>query len=92
MTTHVAARELIITGRVQGVAFRWTCQLEAERRGVAGWVTNEPDGSVRAWFEGPPADVQAMHDWCLTGPSGARVTRVDGVDRTPTGLTGFAVR
>ena len=40
------------TGRVQGVSFRWTTCRLAERFGVAGWVCNEPDGSVRLVAEG----------------------------------------
>ncbi|PWE17465.1 acylphosphatase [Marinicauda salina] len=69
----VAAR---ITGRVQGVSFRAWTQAMAERRGVAGWVRNEPDGSVRALLmgeEGAVADVvRALHD----GPPAAQVEAV----------------
>lgn len=79
-------------GRVQGVFFRGTCQQEAERRGLAGWVTNEPDGSVRAWFEGPSGDVEALLAWCRHGPPGASVERVDEAERRPNGLRRFDVR
>jgi len=78
-----------VTGLVQGVFFRATCQDQATRRGVAGWVRNEPDGSVRAYFEGPPDAVAAMVDWCLEGPRRAAVDRVEVTERDPTGVTGF---
>jgi acylphosphatase len=88
----VVAREVVVSGRVQGVFFRASCQQEAERRGVAGWVANEPDGSVRAWFEGPTAGVDAMCEWCRHGPPGALVDRVTEQDRAPGGLRAFTVR
>jgi len=44
--------EAIFTGRVQGVGFRATAQSLARRHEVAGWVRNEPDGSVRLVAEG----------------------------------------
>lgn len=84
--------EVRVLGWVQGVAFRWTCQLEAERHGVSGWVRNEPDGSVLARFEGESGAVDALVDWCRTGPSGARVERLDVRDVEPAGPTGFDVR
>lgn len=90
--TDVAAREVVVHGRVQGVFFRGSCQREAQQRRLTGWVTNEPDGSVRAWFEGALADVEAMCDWCRHGPPGARVERVVAVDRDPGGLHRFDVR
>ncbi len=65
-----------VTGRVQGVMFRDSCRREAERLGVAGWVRNEPDGSVAFEAEGPPAAVEALVAWGRTGPPGARVDEV----------------
>lgn len=79
-------------GRVQGVFFRASCQREAEQRRLVGWVANEPDGSVRAWFEGAKAEVDAMCEWCRHGPPGARVQRIDLADRQPRGLRSFDVR
>ena len=86
------AREVVVHGRVQGVGFRAYCQQEAEQQGLAGWVTNEPDGSVRAWFEGSAPRVEAMLAWCVHGPPSARVERVDVVEHEPRGLPGFGVR
>ncbi len=65
-----------ITGRVQGVYYRgWTAE-QAERRGLAGWVQNMPDGSVLAQFIGPEAAVAAMIEACREGPSDARVEEI----------------
>jgi acylphosphatase len=88
----VTAREVVVHGRVQGVFFRASCQREALARNLTGWVGNEPDGSVRAWFEGPREEVDAMAAWCQDGPPDAVVERVDDEDRQPRGLHGFDVR
>ncbi|HEX3930941.1 MAG TPA: acylphosphatase [Nocardioides sp.] len=81
-----------VTGRVQGVGFRWYAQQEARRRGVTGWVRNEPDGSVAAVFEGDDDDVTALVDWCRQGPSSAVVRDVAVTDAAPTGADVFDVR
>jgi acylphosphatase len=81
-----------VTGRVQGVSFRWYAVQEAERRGVAGWVRNEPDGSVAAHLEGDDAAVDAMVDWLRQGPSYASVRDVAVTEAQPTGADSFGIR
>ena len=88
MTTAVQVR---VTGRVQGVSFRWYAQEQARRLGVAGWVRNEPDGSVLLHAEGDDEAVDALVAWCRTGPSLAKVARVSVRDAAPTGATSFDV-
>jgi acylphosphatase len=81
-----------VTGRVQGVAFRWYAVQEAERLGVHGWIRNEPDGSVAAQLEGDDAGVDAMVEWCQHGPSYAAVRDVAVLESRPTGAKSFEVR
>ena len=81
-----------VTGRVQGVSFRWYAAQEADRLGVAGWVRNEPDGSVAAQVEGDAAAVDAMVEWCRQGPSYASVRGVAVTEAHPTGARGFDIR
>jgi acylphosphatase len=83
---------VVVHGRVQGVFFRDSCRQEAASRGVAGWVTNRPDGAVEAVFEGDEAAVSAMVDWCSHGPRSADVDSVDESREDPEGLSGFDVR
>ena len=85
------AVDVTVTGLVQGVFFRAETQREADRLGLAGWVRNEPDGSVAAHFEGEPDAVGSMVDWCREGPSRARVDGVDVRDAEPTGAKRFEV-
>ena len=65
-----------VTGRVQGVSFRAWLHGEAVRRGLAGWVRNEPDGSVLAEISGAPEAVDAMIALLWEGPRAARVANV----------------
>ena len=81
----------VITGRVQGVFYRASCRDEAAARGLAGWVRNNPDGSVEAVFEGPEAVVREMLDWCRRGPPSAAVERVEVTWETAVGERGFRI-
>jgi len=67
--------EVVVRGRVQGVAFRWYTQREARRLGLTGWVRNRPDGSVRLLAEGPRAALDLLWEWTASGPDRARVDR-----------------
>jgi acylphosphatase len=69
-------KHLIVHGRVQGVNFRESMRMEAQRLNVSGWVRNRVDGSVEAMVHGWPDDVSAILDWVRAGPPGARVTQL----------------
>ena len=80
-----------VSGRVQGVSFRWYAQEQARTLGVRGWVRNEPDGSVLLHAEGDEAAVDALVEWCRRGPSSARVSDVAVRDDAPSGSTAFEI-
>ena len=87
------ARTYRITGRVQGVGFRWFAWDAAMREGLSGFVSNLPDGSVEAVVEGD-RDALDRFEWKISsGPAGARVDHVD-CDRDPaTGrFHGFSIK
>jgi acylphosphatase len=65
-----------VSGRVQGVFFRYETKSLADELGVKGWVRNIPDGRVEAVFEGEEELVRKMIEFCKTGPPGAMVTDV----------------
>jgi acylphosphatase len=71
---------LVVTGRVQGVGYRWFVRLHADRLGLRGWVRNEFDGSVVAEVRGTPAAVEEFAEVLRRGSPGARVA---GVSVTP---------
>jgi acylphosphatase len=85
-------RKVIAHGRVQGVFFRDSTRREADRRGVAGWARNTPEGTVEAVFEGPADAVDALVEFVRGGPGHAEVSRVEVSDEPPEGLSGFSVR
>ena len=68
---------IYITGRVQGVGFRYSTHDRATTLGLNGWVRNLPDGRVEAELEGPKPVIEQMLAWCEIGPRFAKVTRVD---------------
>jgi len=72
----MVTRRLQISGRVQGVGFRYAMRHEAAQRGVRGWVRNRSDGSVEALFAGEADAVEGLAAWAHQGPPGAKVTEV----------------
>jgi acylphosphatase len=90
--SEAVRRRVVVHGNVQGVFFRDSCRREARSRGVAGWVTNRPDGAVEAAFEGDPDAVSSMVDWCSRGPRGAEVDSVDETTEEPEGASSFEIR
>jgi acylphosphatase len=67
---------LLITGIVQGVGYRWSCQRAAQGIGVTGWVRNLPDGRVEAVAQGTREQVEQLIKWCYRGPEEARVSDI----------------
>jgi acylphosphatase len=87
------ARRYVISGRVQGVGFRFFTEAAAAREGVNGWVRNLSDGRVEARIEGDLAAVDRVEAALRRGPASARVEHVDVEDLAPDGrTTGFAIR
>lgn len=76
-------RRFVITGRVQGVGFRYFTHDAALREGVGGWVRNLPDGGVEAEIEGEIAAVDRVEAALRRGPSSARVDHVIVDEQTP---------
>ena len=77
MNTQQTRAHLVISGRVQGVAFRYYTRRQAQALGLTGWVRNQPDGRVEVLVEGRDAEVEAMIEWCHHGPPSAMVTNVE---------------
>lgn len=76
MAEDHATRAYRVTGRVQGVGFRWWTRMEAEALGLRGTVRNCEDGSVEVIASGAVADLDRLHSLLRQGPPGARVDAV----------------
>jgi acylphosphatase len=80
------AWRFVISGRVQGVGFRYYTHDVALREGVTGWVRNLPDGRVEAMVEGEAESVTRVERALRTGPGGARVEQVYVDEQEPSGI------
>ena len=82
---------LTISGRVQGVGYRYWAIDTARRLGLTGWVRNRHDGAVEALIVGEEDAVGQMIEACRRGPPAARVDEIDvdpvDLDILPDGFT-----
>jgi acylphosphatase len=86
MTTReemLQARRFLVTGRVQGVGFRWFVEREAHILGVAGWVRNNADGKVEVFAQGTALQLDTLHLKLREGPRAARVDAVEEYQASP---------
>ena len=82
----------VVTGRVQGVAFRAHCCSEAERLQLSGFVRNRPDGAVEGEAEGGGAQIAAFCTWLHRGSPWSKVVCVEVEELAATGAPpGFGV-
>jgi acylphosphatase len=87
------ARRFLVSGRVQGVGYRYFAHDAARREGLHGYVTNNADGTVEAVAEGEPEAVERFERALRRGPSRSRVERVSVDDIEPARMsTGFEIR
>jgi acylphosphatase len=88
VSDDVIRRRVVVRGDVQGVLFRDSTRKEAESRDVSGSVTNRSDGAVEAVFEGPREAVDAMVEFCRSGPSRASVEDMEVTEEQVEGRGG----
>lgn len=83
----------LVTGRVQGVGFRYFARRVATRLGISGWVRNLPDGAVEAVADGSPDALARFQEELRRGPTLAVVENVRAGDTDPAeALVGFEIR
>lgn len=71
-----------VSGRVQGVGFRWFTRKAARELGLTGQVRNLPDGRVEVEVAGDPQQLAAFRERLREGPPGSRVTDLDEQEMT----------
>lgn len=72
-----------ISGRVQGVGFRWFVREEARRLGLSGWVTNLPTGEVEVAAGGTAESLERLRRALAVGPAGASVEQTADIAESP---------
>lgn len=80
MPTILRARRYLVSGRVQGVGFRWFVREQARARALAGFVQNRADGSVIVEARGSIERLNALESALRSGPPGARVEEMEITD------------
>ena len=80
-----------VTGRVQGVGFRWSAVNEARYLGINGFVKNMPDGSVYIEAEGSMEQLDPFIAWCREGPGSGLVDSVETDTSTPVNYRDFRI-
>jgi acylphosphatase len=78
----IVTKQLLITGRVQGVGFRFYTERKARELSITGWVRNRRDGAVEAMVQGSSGAVEAMIAWARRGPPSAIVAEVRVTEAT----------
>jgi len=81
--SEVQAFRLWLSGRVQGVGFRWFTRQVARELGLRGRVRNLPDGRVEVEVAGGSEPLEAFRDRLRQGPQGARVTGLEEQEISP---------
>lgn len=81
------AYHYLVTGRVQGVGFRYASARKAEQLSLHGWVKNLPSGEVEAVAQGDPISVEEFERWLCRGP---KYSKVRSVESTPCAMGNFS--
>jgi acylphosphatase len=83
---------ITVSGRVQGVGFRWSAAAEARKFGITGFVRNLPNGNVYIEAEGSPSQLDDFVAWCKIGPAFGFVESVDTESLPPVNYGEFLIR
>lgn len=75
-----------VSGKVQGVGFRWFVRVTARRMQLAGWVRNQPDGTVMIEASGAQEKLDELRRALWRGPDGAAVEHVSEGQMEDAGL------
>jgi acylphosphatase len=82
---------ITVSGRVQGVGFRFSAMEAAYRYNVRGFARNTPERNVYIEAEGEDADLERFVSWCRRGPVSAKVTDVVVSDGPVAGFRDFSI-
>ena len=84
--------EILITGRVQGVGYRFWIRNQAVQLNLTGFVRNNPDQTVSIVAEGNPEVLEILIAQCRQGPPRCSVSNIEYCFQEPEGYKGFNIR
>jgi acylphosphatase len=76
-STQPIARRVLVSGKVQGVGYRYSLAALARELNISGWCRNLPDGRVEALVQGIPHAIEQLLNWLHQGPPQAMVEHVE---------------
>lgn len=88
----MVTRRYFVSGRVQGVGFRWFVEREAKALGVSGWTRNLSDGRVEVLASGTKAQQEELLARLHVGPRASEVRGVEVQEEEPAKFAGFLIR
>ncbi|SFJ78467.1 acylphosphatase [Methylophaga sulfidovorans] len=89
----IKQRHYLVSGRVQGVSYRYSAQQQAHKLGLTGWVRNLADGRVELLIQGETQQLEDMLKWANQGPRFAKVTSLEVSEQIPDStITDFKIR
>ena len=91
-TTQKTCLRVLVSGRVQGVGYRYSTREKAIALNIAGWVRNLPDGRVEAMIQGEAHPIDSMMKWFYEGPPAAKVTGIKTEQQSPQAFETFEIR
>ena len=83
--------DLVISGKVQGVGYRYSVKHKAESLGISGFVRNQNDGSVFVAAQGEKPAMEHFVRWCYQGPPAALVRTVEKIPGTIEDFRNFRI-
>ena len=83
---------ILVSGRVQGVGFRYHAKQTALKFNISGYVSNQVDGSVLIEAEGKDLNIKYFVEWCQKGPDWARVDTTSVSEYPLSNFKGFSIR
>jgi acylphosphatase len=86
------AKRWLVSGRVQGVGFRYFAQEKAAQLGLSGWARNLDDGRVEVYAVGSADRLSDLAAALHMGPRMAEVRSVEERDEGAETLRGFEIR
>lgn len=90
-STSLVRAHVLISGRVQGVGYRFFTRQQARQLKLTGWVRNLPTNEVEAVFEGDRSTVEQMLHWCQCGSPDAEVKQVQVKFSPAQGIEDFQI-
>ncbi|EDX86643.1 acylphosphatase [Synechococcus sp. PCC 7335] len=82
---------VLISGKVQGVGYRYSTKEKAQFLGIVGWVRNLPNGKVEALIVGNHRQIESMMAWFHIGPPAASVSTVEVKEENPQKFESFNI-